>query len=59
MWPGDLQVIYSRLRNLNTDFGFPSEARPYIFQEVIDLGGEVIKGSEYTPLGAVTEFKVC
>lgn len=38
MWPGDLEYIYSSLKNLNTDFGFASGARPYIFQEVIDLG---------------------
>ncbi|CAH2096390.1 unnamed protein product [Euphydryas editha] len=42
MWPGDLRIIYSRLRNLNTEHGFPSGARPYIYQEVIDLGGESV-----------------
>ena len=57
MWPGDLSVIYNRLRNLNTDHGFPSNARPYIYQEVIDLGGEAITKDEYTPLAAVTEFR--
>lgn len=57
MWPGDLRVIYDRLHNLNTAHGFPSGARPYIYQEVIDLGGEVISRDEYTPLAAVTEFK--
>ncbi|KAL4707798.1 hypothetical protein ACJJTC_001744 [Scirpophaga incertulas] len=56
MWPGDLSVIYNRLYNLNTDHGFPYGARPYIFQEVIDLGGEAVKRDEYTPLAAVTEF---
>ncbi|XP_047533014.1 alpha-amylase 1-like [Vanessa atalanta] len=57
MWPRDLSVIYSRLHNLNTAHGFPSGARPYIFQEVIDLGGEAISRNEYTPLAAVTEFR--
>lgn len=38
MTPSDLQYIYSQVRDLNTDFGFPSGARPFIFQEVIDLG---------------------
>ncbi|XP_039753161.1 alpha-amylase 2-like [Pararge aegeria] len=57
MWPADLRVIYSRLRNLNTAHGFPNNARPYIFQEVIDLGGEIITRNEYTPLAAVTEFR--
>lgn len=57
MWPGDLSVIYSRLSNLNTNHGFPSGARPYVYQEVIDLGGEAISRDEYTALAAVTEFK--
>ncbi|MCB0044107.1 MAG: pullulanase-type alpha-1,6-glucosidase [Caldilineaceae bacterium] len=30
---------------------------PYIFQEVIDQGGEPIKSYEYTPNGDVTEFR--
>lgn len=38
MWPADLEAIYSQLKNLNTDFGFASGLRPYIYQEVIDLG---------------------
>ncbi|XP_049873298.1 alpha-amylase 1-like [Pectinophora gossypiella] len=57
MWPGDLKIIYDRLSNLNTDHGFSSGARPYIYQEVIDLGGEAISRDEYTSLAAVTEFK--
>lgn len=57
MWPGDLRIIYSRLKNLNTGHGFPSGARPYIYQEVIDLGGEAVTRAEYTPLAAVTEFR--
>lgn len=58
MWPADLRVIYDRLHNLNTAHGFPANARPYIYQEVIDYGGEAISRDEYTPIGAVTEFKV-
>ncbi|CAB3261281.1 unnamed protein product [Arctia plantaginis] len=57
MWPSDLRIIYNRLNNLNTAHGFPSGARPYIYQEVIDLGGEAVSRNEYTPIGAVTEFK--
>lgn len=34
MWPGDLQAIYSQLRNLNTKW-FPTGSRPFIFQEVL------------------------
>jgi len=57
MWPNDLKVIYSRLKNLNTEHHFPSGARPYIFQEVIDYGGEAVSKYEYNSFGAVTEFR--
>jgi alpha-amylase len=39
MWPQDLAVIYGRVKNLNTAFGFAADSRPYIFQEVIWHGG--------------------
>ena len=55
MWPGDCGVIYG-LNNLNTEF-FPAGSRPFIFQEVIDQGGEPITAGEYVGLGRVTEFK--
>lgn len=57
MWPQDLQYIYSKLNKLNSAFGFASNSKPFIYQEVIDLGGEAIKATEYTSLGVVTEFK--
>ncbi|XP_036450017.1 amyAc_bac_euk_AmyA and Aamy_C domain-containing protein [Colossoma macropomum] len=56
MWPGDLSVVYDRLHNLSTKW-FSSGLKPFIYQEVIDLGGEPIKASEYFGLGRVTEFK--
>uniref|UniRef100_A0A1B0EV09 alpha-amylase n=1 Tax=Lutzomyia longipalpis TaxID=7200 RepID=A0A1B0EV09_LUTLO len=58
MWPKDLKAIYSSLRDLNTDFGFPPKSRPFVFQEVIDAGGgsEPINKYEYSPIGVVTEF---
>ncbi|XP_055845375.1 alpha-amylase 1-like [Episyrphus balteatus] len=57
MWPQDMQVILKSLNNLNTKQGFAPGSRPFIFQEVIDNGGDVISRDEYTPLGAVTEFR--
>lgn len=36
---------------------FGQNKRPFIYQEVIDLGGEPIKNTDYTSLGRVTEFK--
>lgn len=56
MWPGDVQHIVGRLNNLNTAF-FPAGTRPFITQEVIDLGGEAISKNEYTHIGTVTEFR--
>ncbi|XP_013389804.1 pancreatic alpha-amylase, partial [Lingula anatina] len=56
MWPGDLAGILGRLNNLNTQW-FSSGKQPFVFHEVIDLGGEPIKGSEYKSMGRVTEFK--
>lgn len=57
MWPADLGVIYRRLKNLNTNHGFESGTKAYIVQEYIDMGGEAINKSEYTGLGAITEFR--
>uniref|UniRef100_A0A3Q1JGM0 Alpha-amylase n=1 Tax=Anabas testudineus TaxID=64144 RepID=A0A3Q1JGM0_ANATE len=56
MWPGDLSAVFGRLHNLNSNW-FSGSARPFIFQEVIDLGGEPITAKEYVHLGRVTEFK--
>ncbi|KAM9844640.1 alpha-amylase-like [Aulostomus maculatus] len=56
MWPGDLQAVYGGLHNLNTTW-FPDGSKPFIYQEVIDLGNENIGVREYISLGRVTEFK--
>ncbi|XP_056379383.1 pancreatic alpha-amylase-like isoform X1 [Hyla sarda] len=56
MWPGDIQAIVTRLNDLNTKW-FPNGTRPFIFQEVIDLGGEGISCKEYFDIGRITEFK--
>lgn len=56
MWPGDLSSIYGRLNTLNEAF-FPAGTKPFVFQEVIDMGGEPIKAEEYTTYGRVTEFR--
>ncbi|XP_068945348.1 alpha-amylase 1B-like isoform X1 [Petaurus breviceps papuanus] len=56
MWPGDIKAFLDKLNNLNTKW-FPEGSRPFIYQEVIDLGGEPIQSSEYFGNGRVTEFK--
>lgn len=55
MWPQDLEVIWGRLKNLNINYGFPSNTRPFVVGEVYD--DQVISGSEYWHLGVTTEFK--
>lgn len=56
MWPGDLQAILGKLHNAREDV-FGANKRPFVFMEVIDLGNEPIKGSEYTGMSRVTEFQ--
>ncbi|XP_070797201.1 pancreatic alpha-amylase-like [Pituophis catenifer annectens] len=56
MWPGDMKAFLDKLKNLNMKW-FAEGTRPFIFQEVIDLGGEPISSSEYFGNGRVTEFK--
>lgn len=46
MSPTDINAITSRLNG-----------NPYIFQEVIDLGGEAVSAGEYLSGGDVTEFR--
>ncbi|XP_046391056.1 alpha-amylase 4N-like [Ischnura elegans] len=57
MWPADIENIMSRVKDLNTNHGFQPGTRPFIYQEVIDLGGEAISAREYLYIGRVTEFK--
>ena len=56
MWPGDLEAIFPRVKNLNTAFGFAANTRPFYALEVIDNGGSIISKFEYNHLGTVTEF---
>ena len=52
-----MENIFGRLNNLNTAHGFAANSRPFITQEVIDLGGEAISKDQYLHLGTVTEFR--
>lgn len=55
MWPADLENIWARLKNLNVNYGFAANSRPFVVGEVYDDG--VVTGDEYFHLGTVTEFK--
>ncbi|CAH1784331.1 unnamed protein product [Owenia fusiformis] len=58
MWPEDLENIFNRANNLNTEY-FASNARPFMALEVIDMSNEPITGKQYKHLGMVTEFRYC
>lgn len=55
MWPADLEYILGRMKNLNTNYGFPANSRPFVVGEVIQ--GDGITYKHYTHLGAVTVFE--
>ena len=42
VWPTDLEKIFAKLNNLNPKFGFAEGDRPFIYQAVVDSGGEAI-----------------
>ncbi|VEN53994.1 unnamed protein product [Callosobruchus maculatus] len=56
IWPADLEAIYGRVKNLNTEF-FPANSRPFYYQEVVDFGGDAVKREEYLGFGNVLEFR--
>lgn len=56
IWPNDLKIIYDRLNNLNTSFGFEAKSDPFIYQEVADSGHEAVSKNEYT-FASVAEFR--
>ncbi|ESP02078.1 hypothetical protein LOTGIDRAFT_185931, partial [Lottia gigantea] len=55
MWPGDIAAVLSKTKLLRSDI-FGGGKRLFVYQEVIDMGGEAIKGSEYVRSGRVTNF---
>ncbi|KAL6261440.1 hypothetical protein P5V15_006532 [Pogonomyrmex californicus] len=56
MWPRDLEAIYKKIKRLSPKNGFPKNAESYIYQEVIDLGGEAVSKFEYNKRASVIEF---
>ncbi|KAG5345659.1 AMY1 amylase, partial [Acromyrmex charruanus] len=56
MWPNDLNAIYKGIKKLSSKNGFPQNAESYIYQEVIDLGGEAVNKFEYNDFASVIEF---
>jgi len=56
MWPNDLNKIINRLKNLRSNI-YGENKRPFVYFEVIDLGGEPIKNTDYTWMARVSEFR--
>lgn len=40
--PEDLDQIYSKLKNLNTDYGFPAGSKAFIYQDVPVFGNKIL-----------------
>ncbi|CAF1483031.1 unnamed protein product [Rotaria sordida] len=55
MWPEDLNKIIRMLKNLREDIYGPNH-RPFIYFEVIDMGGGSIRANHYSWMGRVSEF---
>ncbi|XP_055907429.1 alpha-amylase 2-like [Eupeodes corollae] len=55
IWPVDIKKIFGKLNNLNTDFDFPEEARPFCLIEIIDTNRQAVSKTEYSGYGVVTE----
>jgi alpha-amylase len=56
MWPNDLNTLIGKLKNLSPSI-YGDNKRPFIYFEVIDLGGEPIKNTDYTWMARVSEFR--
>jgi len=41
MWPHELQMMMEGMKNLNTDYGFAPNSKPFVYQEVIDYGKQI------------------
>ncbi|XP_044760752.1 alpha-amylase-like [Coccinella septempunctata] len=57
MLPEDMGIIFGRLKDLNTDYGFAPGSRAFIYQEVAGFGGDAVPRELYTGIGTVLEFK--
>ena len=57
MWPSDLKVMWSRVKNLSTAHGFPPNTRPFFVQEV--LGACCDYSDQYLDTGIQTESQMC
>ncbi|XP_049307501.1 uncharacterized protein LOC105233129 [Bactrocera dorsalis] len=57
IWPIDIKLLFQGVKNLNSDdFDFPENARPFVYQDVVDLGVDSVSKTEYSSYGMVTDY---
>ncbi|XP_067633572.1 alpha-amylase 1-like [Eurosta solidaginis] len=57
IWPIDIKLLFNGIKNLNSEeFDFPANARPFVYQNVVDIGVDSISKTEYSSYGLVTDY---
>ncbi|XP_011187201.1 uncharacterized protein LOC105215124 [Zeugodacus cucurbitae] len=57
IWPIDIKLLFKDVKNLNSEsFDFPENARPFVYQDVVDLGVDSVSKTEYSSYGMVTDY---
>ncbi|XP_014085655.2 alpha-amylase-related protein [Bactrocera oleae] len=57
IWPIDIKLLFQGVKNLNNEaFDFPENARPFVYQDVVDLGVDSVSKTEYSSYGMVTDY---
>lgn len=57
IWPIDIKLLFQGVKNLNNEaFDFPDNARPFVYQDVVDLGVDSVSKTEYSSYGMVTDY---
>ncbi|XP_039954279.1 uncharacterized protein LOC120770760 [Bactrocera tryoni] len=57
IWPIDIKLLFQGVKNLNSEaFDFPETARPFVYQDVVDLGVDSVSKTEYSSYGMVTDY---
>jgi len=56
MWPQDVLAMMQGMKTLNPKYGFAADAKPFVYQQVVDYGGEAVKYREYTHIGRVVDY---
>ena len=55
-WSRGVMMLELELSTLSPNNGFKVGDKPFVFQEVIDLGNEAVRRQVFIPMGKVIEF---